>query len=150
MQIKFEVKQAGSLKPLKLSSDQYRTLGNAMIEANKKRIAKGVNIYDEKAKPLHPRYAKFKAKKRGVRRPIRDLNLTGLTLRSFAVKRAYGGIIRCEPSGAVARRRAYFSQFREPLIGFTSYEEKAVVAVVRRMFGRQAQLLWKPVSGLRY
>lgn len=138
-----KVVQSGQLKPLKLSAAQYRQLGNAMLAANKRRIKRGINAEGKQARPLSKKYQRIKRKVRGVARPIRDMVLTGRTMDSYQIVRAYGGVIRAEPRTAEGRKRAWAAQRLEPMFGFTAVEEKAVQKEARAMFGRNAQVLWE-------
>lgn len=148
MQMKMQVVKTGrvSNKKLMLTTAQYRQLGEAMLDANKKRILRGINVQGSSAKPLSKFYRKQKAKIRHTGRPIRDMFLTGLTLNSYRVVRAWGGIIRAEPTSAEGRKRAFFSQRREAMFGFTPHEERAVIAEARKMFGRNTTVAWEPSS----
>lgn len=151
--MKMKVVQSGQLKPLKLTAEQYRQLGNAMLAAQKKRISRGINVKGQPAAPLSKKYQRIKRKTRGVSRPIRDMKLTGQTLNSFQIVRAYGGVIRAEPRSTEGKKRAWAAQLVrdtpggprrfEPMIGFTDAEEKAVQKQAREMFGRNTKVLWE-------
>ena len=142
MQIKLKIHGKGELRMKQLPAAEWRKLGEAMLAANKRRILKGVNAEGQPAKPLAPKYARIKRKQLRISRPIRDMRLTGETLLSYQVVRASGGIIRCEPKTAQGRKKAFFCQRLEPMIGFTDYEEAAVMRTVRSMLGRGANLEW--------
>lgn len=143
MQMKLTVKESGKLKALKLNAAQYRQLGNAMLAANKRRIARGINADGNPARPLSKAYEAIKRKVRRVARPIRDMRLTGVTMNSYQITRAHGGIIRAEPTTGTARTRAFMAQRLEPMIGFTPVEERAVIKEARAMFGKYVQVSWE-------
>lgn len=143
MEMTMKVVQTGQLKALKLNAAQYRQLGNAMLDANKKRIRRGINAAGNPAKPLSKKYQRIKKKKRGVTRAIRDMWLTGLTMNSYQIVRAHSGVIRAEPRTAEGRKRAWAAQRLEPMFGFTPAEEKAVQKEARAMFGRNTRVLWE-------
>src|SRR4030095_1477667 len=139
MQFRIKIKATGKLKAPKVTTAEYRELGNAMVANMKKRIARGINADNMPAAPLSPLYAKYKARARHTRRPIRDMFLTGLTLGSYQVQRAWGGVIRAERSNQTARKRAFINQHLEPMFGFTDSEAEAVVKRARQLFGRKIE-----------
>jgi hypothetical protein len=148
MELNMAVTKTGRLgvRAVTLTTQQYRQLGETMLDTIKRRILRGINASGQRSKPLSKFYAKQKAKMRHTGHPIRDMFLTGLTLNSYRVVRAWGGTIRIEPTSAEGRKRAFFSQRREAMIGVTRSEERAVVAEARRMMGRNTTVAWEPTG----
>lgn len=58
-------------------------IGQKAVESEQRRIQSGLTVDDTAAKPLREKYRKRKERRGG--KPIRDLTLTGMTLRSRKV-----------------------------------------------------------------
>lgn len=143
MKFKLKIVSTGTMKAPKLTTAEYRALGEEIVAAMKRRLARGINNEGNPAYPLSDYYARIKAKIRRTRHPIRDLHLTGMTLNDFQVRRAWGGIIRAGPQLPTARKRALLAQLIDPLIGFTDYEQRAVVKRVRQLYGRKITAIFE-------
>ena len=90
-----------------LSSLQMQRLANNFNTGMIQRIQSGLNISDEPAKPLRPGYEKFKAKKYPP--AIRNMTLTGRTLRSSKVLTVSENKATIGFTDPVAERRAHFA-----------------------------------------
>ena len=141
-----KVKKTGRLKKPTLDHGALTAIGQEMVAEQKKRWSQGINADGMKAKPLSKPYLYKKAKIRRTNRPIRDLNLTGLLLQNFTLRKAINGVIRAEATSRAARKHAVSAQQGDQMIGFSGSDVKEVYEGVAKRYGVLAQKLWVPIG----
>lgn len=90
-----------------LTAQQMQVFGNNFNNGMIQRIQSGVNVQDQPAKPLRPGYSKFKARKYPP--AVRNMTLTGRTLRSSKVLIASANKVTIGFTDPVSERRAHFA-----------------------------------------
>jgi hypothetical protein len=114
------------------SEPQMRQLGAVAIDAEKTRLAAGLNIQDIPAKPLSRGYARQKQRVRGS--AFRDLRLTGRTLAGLSVVEASPVSVVVGFSDSEAFRRARFNESIDPMIGLSARDQEVVDVKARDIF----------------
>lgn len=145
VRFKISVPLSGQLAPPLLSQSQMVDIGQAMVTAQKDRWAKGINAAGVTAAPLHRVTAK--AKRTFGKKPIRDMNMTGLVRNNFTLRKATATEVRAECTSSEARRHARSAQRFEQMIGFAPQDELAVFAHAYRAYGLYLQRAWRPSRG---
>lgn len=113
------------------SPDQMSTLAGILRDSMRDRIQRGVNVSDQSAKTLRPKYAKAKQAK--GKNPIRDWTMSGNTLRSMAVLSANENRAVIGFNNPVAARIARYNNLRERAFGVSPMDRGAIVAAVNAM-----------------
>ncbi|MGD0497534.1 MAG: hypothetical protein ABSC23_03760 [Bryobacteraceae bacterium] len=117
------------------SAEQMTKIGNRVIvEVVKPRIARAVNVNDAPAKALSTkgkRYQRyFYIKKAKGRPPVRDLDLTGNTLRAMRVVSARASRVRIGFDNPRASRIAAMNQSRDPAFWFSPEDQVKIGRIV--------------------
>lgn len=113
------------------SAEDMRAIGAEAVRVEGLRWAAGLDLSDQPARPLAPRYAKRKA--RFGQRPIRNLRLTGSMAAARQVVGAELNRVQIEFVGAEARRRANENLRRNPMIGLSPMDQAVVASVARQI-----------------
>jgi len=141
-----DVVQSGQLLPPTLTLEQIRALGEAMVRGQKDRWSKGINAAGQTASPLARVTAK--GKRTFGRRPIRDMEMTGLTVTNFSLRKADAtGVIRAENTSRAARMHARKAQKFEQMIGISPQEKDALFRLAYRAYGYYIKNAWRPTRG---
>jgi hypothetical protein len=144
--IKVGVKKTVRLRQPKLDGGQLQEIGDAMVAKQKARWGAGINAEDRAAKPLSKRYTFIKAKIRRTNRPKRDMNLSGLLLSNFTLRKAINGVIRAEPTSRKAREHARPANNIEQMIGLSGSDSKVIYDRTQAAFGDLAKTMVIPVG----
>ena len=139
------VTESGQLAPPTLTSAQLISIGQVMVQAQKDRWAAGINAEGQPARPLHPVTAK--GKRTYGKKPIRDMDMTGLVRNNFSLRRAENNSIRAENTTREARRHARQAQSFESMIGLAPQDEAIIFAHAYRAYGLYLQRAWRPTRG---
>jgi hypothetical protein len=140
------VTESGQLKPPVLTQAQLNDIGNRMVLNQKNRWSRGIDADDQAAPPLKPKTAKIKKKYKGQGRPIRDMNMTGLTRNNFTLRKATMQMIRAENTSGEGRRRARTAQRFANMIGLAPSEEKSIAIHLYAAYGIYLQRAWKKTT----
>lgn len=144
--VSVKVKKTGRLKKPTLDHGPLTAIGTDMVAKQKQRWAQGINADGMRAKPLSKPYLYKKAKIRRTNRPIRDLNLTGLLLSNFTLRKAINGVIRAEATSRAARKHAVSAQQGDQMIGFSGSDVKEVYEGAEKQYGILARKMWVPIG----
>jgi phage gpG-like protein len=120
------------------SSDEMNTLATILRDSMRDRIQRSLNVDDQPARPLTPKYAKRKEAK--GKNPVRDWNLSGNTLRSMAVLSANENRAVIGFNNPIAGRIAHWNNLRERAFGVSPRDRQTLVAAVRAT-ARQARVI---------
>ena len=145
LRFKLAVTQSGQLAPPVLSPAQRLELGQVMVDTQKARWAKGINAAGQPAAPLHKTTAK--AKRTFGRRPIRDMEMTGLVRQNFSLRKASEVELRAENTTVEARRHARQAQLFEKMIGWAPQDETIFFAHAYRAYSVYLKRAWRPTRG---
>ena len=140
------VKKTGRLKGPNLSDPQLKAIGDEMVKAQKERWDDGLNANGNQAKKLSFKYFKEKQKFTGQANPIRDMHMTGETVKNFGLRRASNGQIRAENSTRITRAKASRAQKAEEMIGFAGTDQIAVFRATQLQYGIHLQKAWIPIG----
>ena len=106
------------------SSEQMAEIGSVMIDKIKDRIQQAIDVNDNQAKDLNPRYAKRKMAYGSA--PVRDWTFTGRTLGSLKVKNANENQVRIGFINAQADMSVSIQNRRNRLWGTSPSDEKVL------------------------
>ena len=120
------------------TSEQMSTLAGGLRDSMRTRIQAGLNVYDQPAKPLKPRYAKVKGMK--GRSTVRDWTLSGQTLRCMAVISANENRAVIAFNNPIAARIARWNNLRERAFGVSPSDRASLVESVNVM-ARESKLV---------
>lgn len=109
-----------------LTAAQMRSVGEALVENNKARFAAGKNVDDLPAKPLVPRYKKYKERVQRISQAFRNLRLTGKTLADHRVLSASEKQVKVGWLDPVAIKRVLFNQDRDTTVGFSRSDRSKI------------------------
>jgi hypothetical protein len=123
IELQVGIRHSIRLGSLAFSRDDLSAIAGALVDSERYRIARGINVNDHPAKPLSAAYEKQKL--RAGARPIRDLRLSGLTMSSFGVLEISEGRAVIGFSGAEANKRAAINQTIEPMVGISPNDAQA-------------------------
>jgi hypothetical protein len=129
-----------------LSDPALKAIGDDMLKAQFRRWDDGLNASGNQAKKLSFKYFKEKQKYTGQVSPIRDMHMTGETIKNFALRRASRGQIRAENSTRVTRAKATRAQKAEEMIGFAGSDQLAVFRSTQLQYGIHLQKAWIPIG----
>jgi len=150
---RFEIKTSGTLaartgvvdrvfRAPKFSSGQMNEIANFAVQVIKERDAKGIDVLDQPAKPLQPKYAKRKAAK-GLP-AVRDERFTGNMLGSIHVTEADETHARVKIEGATPQKKAIFTQNIDPWFGLSNDDQGRVLnEKVRPIFAQNIEDAFK-------
>lgn len=120
------------------STAQMEGFGQSAVQIMKERNATGVDIFDQPAKPLQPKYVKQKSKK-GLP-PVRDLRYSGNLLGSVQVLEASEAHVRVGIKGSTPFRKGLFNQNIDPWFGVSPHDEARLLEEkVRPTFAKNIQ-----------
>jgi hypothetical protein len=146
MPVKVQVKKTGRLKGPNLSDPQLKAIGEEMVKVQKQRWDDGLNAQGNTAKKLSFKYFKEKQKFTGQASPIRDMHMTGETVKNFSLRRAAQGSIRAENTSRLARQKATRAQTAEEMIGFAATDQIAIFKASQLQYGIYLQKAWVPLG----
>lgn len=144
--LKIKVKKSGRVKGPNLSDPQLNAIGEEMLRVQKQRWDDGLNAQGNTAKKLSFRYFKEKQKFTGQSSPIRDMTMTGETVKNFTLRRASQGQIRAENTSRLARSKATRAQSYDEMIGFASTDQTAVFKATQLQYGIYVKEAWIPLG----
>ena len=147
MPVKVKVKQTGRVKAPRLDNGQLTKIGNLMVKTQKERWAKGVDASGNTAKPLSKKYTFIKKKFRGVNRPLRDNQMTGVLVANFTLRKAIDNVIRAENTSREARAHANRAQGFDEMIGFSGPDQVDLFRSVQAEYGAWAKKAWFQIRG---
>jgi hypothetical protein len=156
--IKFDGKKV-TLKAFGVRPLQMLQLGRAGLAHVKQRVAQGVGLEDSPMRPLK-QYRRIVGRSGKVvnlgpvrgypgrklkagKRDIRDLNFTGAMLENLSVRNASENEVRIGFTTKLARQKALANQQREPWLGWSASDSKAVVDKAQQVFKNSVQQYFK-------
>ncbi|HZF24025.1 MAG TPA: hypothetical protein VE030_11245 [Burkholderiales bacterium] len=141
-----QVKRTGRVRAPKLDDPQLAAIGLKMVAEQKARWARGMDAAGQTAKKLTVRYAIIK---QAVlhKRPVRDMHLTGATIKNFQLRKATLGTIRAENTTRLERSKARRCQGYDQMIGFALTDTKVVFDAAQNEFGQYVNKAWIPLDG---
>lgn len=145
VRFKINVDKSGQINQPDLTPEQLKYIGDEMVRAQKARWAKGINAFDQTALPLHRVTAKGKVTY--GRKPIRDMQMTGLTVENFTLRKWTMQEIRAENTSREGRRHARQAQWFDKMIGLAPSDKDAIFAAAYRAYGVYLKRAWRPTSG---
>lgn len=110
---------------------QMQNIAQAVADAERERVAQGLDRFDQKMRPLAPDYAERKRRK--GRQPIRDMRLTGNMLGSLQVTDASATGATVDFRGNTPLRKAYFRQRQDQFHGISASGFTRVNALIERL-----------------
>jgi hypothetical protein len=153
MPVKVKVKQTGRVRAPRLDDPQLKIIGDEMVAAQKARWAKGIDTGGQPAKKLSVKYAIRKGAylrkvgdPRGSSRVIRDMNITGLLVKNFTLRRASAGVIRAENTTREARAHANKAVLYWDMIGFAGSDVKTVMDSYTKQYGLWSLRAFIPIT----
>jgi hypothetical protein len=145
--MKIKVKQSGRLRTPNLSDPALKAIGEAMVVEQKARWAKAIDADGQPAKKLSVKYFFLKRKYKGGGSPKRDMNMTGVTIANFSLRRAAESQIRAENTTRAGRAHAQRAQSYDEMIGFAISDAKVVIGEAQTQYGEYVKRAWIPISG---
>lgn len=123
---RFEIKakQPDIVAP-KFTSEQMAEIAAYSVQVMKERDAQAIDVLDQPAKPLQPKYAERKAKK--GRASVRDLRLTGNLLGSIHVVESDATHAKVKVEGSTPYRKGIFNQHIDPWFGLSHHDDQRVM-----------------------
>jgi len=146
MPVKITVPRTGRVRAPKLTDPQLKLIGDRMVAEQKARWAKSVNADGQLAKKLSVKYAIIKQKLLH-KRPVRDMWLTGATVKNFALRKAGDGRIRAENTTVKERAKAKWCNQIDQMIGFALTDAKVIFSQTQVEYDNYAKTAWIPVTG---
>ena len=146
MPVKVKVKKSGRVKGPNLEDPQLKMIGDEMVRTQKLRWDDGINAEGSQAKRLSFKYFKEKQKFTGQASPIRDMTMTGDTVKNFTLRRAAQGQIRAENTSRLARQKATRAQNAEEMIGFAGTDQIAIFKASQLQYGIYVKRAWVPIG----
>jgi hypothetical protein len=142
------VKRTGRVRPPKLDDPQLKAIGEKMVAEQKARWARSVDAGGQTAKKLSVRYAIIK---QAVlhKRSVRDMSMTGATIRNFQLRKATLGTIRAENTTRLERSKALRANSYDQMIGFATSDAKVVFDASQNEFGQWVNKAWIPLDASR-
>jgi hypothetical protein len=140
--------KTGQFRAPTLSRAQLKFIGQQMVIGQKQRWSKAINASGAKAKALAART--IKSKIAYGKQPIRNMEMTGLVLRNFQLRKWQMEEIRAENTAHAARRHAVKAQRAERMIGLSPQESEAIWRNVYRAYQQYAKFkAWYATTGRR-
>lgn len=141
-----KVRKSGKIRPAALSDPQMKAIGDRMVTDQWHRWLRGINANGQPAKKLSVRYAIIK---QAVlhKRPIRDMLLTGRTIKNFSLRKAAASKIRAENTTRYERDKASGCNNYDQMIGFSVQDAKSVFDEADKQFGQYLRTAWIPLDG---
>lgn len=145
VRFKMSVDQTGQIAPPILTNAQLMVIGQAMVARQKQRWSRAINAMDGTAKPLSAVTAKGKLS--FGKKPIRDMNMTGLMTANFTLRKATANEIRAENTSRAGRMHARKAQAFEKMIGISPSDRDYLFGLAYRAYGVYLQRAWRPSNG---
>lgn len=117
-------KQPNIVAP-KFTSEQMHEIGDFSVQVMKERNAQAIDVLDEPAKPLQPKYEKHKEAK-GLP-GVRDLRLTGNMLGSVHLVESDASHARVKLEGSTPIRKGIANQNIDPWFGLSHHDDQRVM-----------------------
>lgn len=146
MPVKVKVTKSGRVKGPNLEDPQLKAIGDEMVRVQKLRWNDGINASGNQAKKLSFKYFKEKQKYTGQVSPIRDMSMTGDTVKNFTLRRAAQGQLRAENTSRLARQKATRAQTAEEMIGFAGSDQIAIFKASQLQYGIYVTKAWVPIG----
>ena len=146
--VNIKVQQSGRVRGPNLSDPQLKKIGDAMVAEQKARWARAVDASGQPAKKLSVKYAIIKQAALH-KRPVRDMHMTGQTIKNFTLRKAAGGRIRAENTTRLERAKALRANSYDQMIGFAVTDAKVVFAEAQVQYGQYVNTAWIPVGPTR-
>jgi hypothetical protein len=129
-----------------LSDPQLKAIGDAMVAEQKARWARSVDAAGQTAKKLSRKYTIIK---QAVlhKRPVRDMSMTGATVKNFQLRKAALGSIRAENTTRLERSKARRANGYDQMIGFALTDTKVVFDGAQAEYGKYVNKAWVPLDG---
>jgi hypothetical protein len=143
--VKVKVKQTGRVRVPKLGNPQLKAIGDDMVKEQLDRWSKAKNADGQPAKKLSVKYAIIKQQYK-KRRPVRDMDFTGLTIKNFQLRRAQENQIRAENTTRNERKKAQGANSIDQMIGFAISDAKVVFDATVKQYGDYAKTAWIPLG----
>ena len=145
-QFNIKVKRTGRVRAPNLPDAQLKAIGEKMVAAQKDRWARGVDANGQTAKKLSVKYAIIK---QAVlhKRPVRDMSMTGQTIKNFQLRKAADGRIRAENTTRLERSKAVRANNYDQMIGFALSDAKVVFDETQAQYGSWVNRAWIPLDG---
>ena len=143
--VKITVPKTGRVRGPNLSDPQLKAIGDAMVAEQKRRWSTAVDASGQPAAKLSVRYAIIK-QQYTHKRPVRDMVMTGATLKNFTLRKAAGGKIRAENTTRLERAKALRANSYDQMIGFANSDAKVVFDETQVQYGKYVQKAWIPVG----
>jgi len=144
--VKIGVTQTGRVRGPNLSDQALKAIGDKMVAEQKARWAKAVNADGQPAKKLSVKYAIIKQKTLH-KRPVRDMWMTGATVKNFTLRKAANGVIRAENTTRLERAKALRANGYEQMIGFAVTDANVVFGEAQVQYGQYLKNAWIPLGG---
>jgi hypothetical protein len=125
MALSIKVTARPNLEIPMFSSDQMHRFAEASIEQMKARLADGLDVHDEAAKPLTQAYARQKQAEGHA--PIRDLHRSGQMLEALQVLNASQNESHVGIEGEDAYRKALFNEDIDPWFGVSDANNRTLM-----------------------
>lgn len=147
-QFNVKVKRTGRVRPPNLPDAQLKAIGDKMVAEQKARWAKAMDASGQSAQKLTVRYAIIK---QAIlhKRPVRDMSLTGKTIKNFQLRKASDGKIRAENTTKLERSKALRANSYDQMIGFANTDAKVVFDAAQAEFGQWMNRAWIPLDGTK-
>lgn len=142
-----KVRRTGRVKPPNLPDLQLKAIGDKMVAAQKERWAKSINSDGVTAKPLSVRYAIIKGVVKPGKRPKRDMDMTGRTIKNFMLRKAALGNIRAENTTRLERAKARRANKADQMIGLALSDAKVIFDASHAEYGQYVNTAWIPIDG---
>lgn len=146
--VNIRVTKTGRVRGPNLSDPQLKAIGDAMVAEQKSRWAQSKNADGQQAKRLAVRYAIIKQATLH-RRAVRDMSMTGATIKNFTLRKAANGTIRAENTTRLERQKAVRANSYEQMIGFAVTDARVVFAEAQQEYGQYVETAWIPLGGTR-
>lgn len=146
--LKIQVRRTGRLRPPNLPDIQLKTIGDAMVAEQKARWARAYDASGQPALKLSVRYAIIK---QAVlhKRAVRDMSMTGQTIKNFTLRKAADGRIRAENTTRLERQKATRANSYDQMIGFALTDAKVVFDEAQAQYGVYVKTGWIPLDTTR-
>jgi hypothetical protein len=144
--VKIKVKRTGRVRTPQLIDPQMKAIGEEMVAAQKERWRDAISANGVPAKKLSVKYFIEKRKYHGGGTPVRDMNMTGRTIKNFQLRKATVDKIRAENTTRNERAKAMRAQNYEEMIGFSIQDAQAVISEAKHQYGQYVRKAWIPVG----
>ena len=132
----------GKFPPPLLQSARLRRIAQGVLNSQKERWARSINVFDRIAWPLAAVTAK--GKRTFGQPPKRNMKMTGLTVRNFGIRKYSNGQILLGNNSANAIMHAQKAQIFGQMIGFSPNDQIVLKVLADREFSQWLQTSWEP------